>query len=378
MIGWWAKRRAEVAEAKRKLAASQTHVQNEMFEQAESQPSGLPLPVNAPANAVPSPEDLSAPALTLDQPVLDKGIRRLFRKGASKADDVAVNLDGVEPGRHGGKSESKEEEFSVPTMVVIDFYQGLAKYSEAEQLARAFIEQHFSSPNASYYYLKRWRGGMAIEIQQGGGRAFLPEALERIDADPSIVVAVPASNRITQVMLNPETGVLETLLLPAQQGAPEGAHKALPGPAMKPFDRRGARLAVVGVAMATVTGCAALFSIGSLFLDKDSWAAPYLSQAPVDSLPVSAQAQRAIKDALASGDCVYKLEYSGSWKATPGWAAGGVCVGVKPPTAKPSEAPEPQASGGPAAMPDASPPPPALVPPPPGAMAPAAPSKEAM
>ena len=376
MIGWLRNRRRAIAEAKEKLEHSQVQAQQAMFnEQGRmsdgDEPPSIPLTLNRSA-------DEAEVSLYPDSPInAEKGIRKLFRKKGSSTSNPDLDR-GQETGFSAG-TDDLGEEFSVPTMVVIDFYQGLVKYNEAEQLARAFIEQHFSSPNACYYYLMRWREGMAIEMQQGGGRAFLPEVLGRIDQDPTAVVAVPASNRIAQIMLNGETGALETLLLPAQQGAPEGAHRALPGPAMKPFDRRGARLAVAGLAMATVSGIATLFSIASLFLDTDSWAAPYLSQAPVDSLPVSSQAHEAMQSALKTGDCVYKLEFNGSWKAVPGWESNGTCVSVKPPTAVSADLPAPtDGADGSLPVPPTATPLPAVVPPPPGVMQSAPAPKEAM
>lgn len=222
------------------------------------------------------------------------------------------------------KKVKAEDEISLPLTVVIDFYQGVTKEREAEQIVRANIEKNFDAPNASYYYIQRWREGMAVEMQEGGGHAYLPEILAKLDEDEHAIVAVPMSNRVAQVRLDPETSSLETLLLLNNQSPPEGAFIAYPTRSMRPFDRRGSRLFVTGLAFLAVSVMAMLLSVGAFFLDKEAWALPYVQQTDVKILP--AGQMPSIESALSGGaDCVYKLEYAGQWNVTPGYDNGGVC-----------------------------------------------------
>lgn len=236
------------------------------------------------------------------------------------------------------KRQHFDEEFSVPTMVMFDFCQGMTKLTDAEAHARALVED-FTAKSSSWIYCQPWRGGMAIEVQQGGGKAFLPEMLAAFDENDATVVAVPMSNRVAQVTFN-EAGMLETMLLSAEQGPQENAFRALPGPEMKPYDQKGARIAALGVACMAVTGIAACFAMFGFFADKEAWAAPYLEQTPVESLPIGVQAQAEIQRAAAAGDCVLKLEYmNGMWTATTGYNVDGQCVKDAPVIPQGSAAP---------------------------------------
>src|SRR3546814_3433811 len=84
---------------------------------------------------------------------------------------------------------------------------------EAETIARAFVEKHFDAPNASFVYVQKWRDGIAVEMQEGGGKAYLPEVLAKLDEDPDAFCILPMTNRVMQVRLDADTGVLEALVL---------------------------------------------------------------------------------------------------------------------------------------------------------------------
>ena len=220
-----------------------------------------------------------------------------------------------------------EEEIPLPLTVIIDFYQGVMKESEADPLVRANIEKSFDAPNAAFYYMQRWREGMAVEMQEGGGRAYLPEVLAKLDEDADALIALPMSNRVAQVRLDPDTRSLETLLLLNNQEPPAGAFIAMPTRAMRPFDRRGSKLFVVGVALLGMSVISALASVGAFFMSPSGWALPYLVTTDVKTLP--AGQQPAIQAALQQGDCIYKMEFTGVWKVTPGYDDGGRCSATR-------------------------------------------------
>jgi hypothetical protein len=229
-----------------------------------------------------------------------------------------------------------EEETSLPITVVIDFYLGLSKEREAEQLARAQIEKNFDAPNAAYLYTQRWRDGIAVEIQEGGGKAYLPELLAKLDEDPDAIVALAMSNRFAQVSLDPDTKSLQTLLLTANQEPPEEAFIALPTAAMQPYDRRGSKVFMSGVALLAASSMAMIFAVGAFFIDTNSWALPYVAQTSVKDLPM-AQSEK-INAALQQPgtECVFKMEYAnGAWNIEGGHDGGGVCAAGAAPIATP-------------------------------------------
>lgn len=257
-----------------------------------------------------------------------------FGKGLVKSKAVKA---AKEPKAKAAKAKRTEEEPSLPITVVIDFYLGLTKERDAEQLIRAQIEKNFDAPNASYLYIQRWRDGIAVEMQEGGGKAYLPEVLAKLDEDPSAIVAVAMSNRFAQVRLDPDTKSLETLLLVANQEPPESAFIALPTRPMRPYDRRGSRVFMSGVALLAASTMAMMFAVGAFFIDTNAWAIPYVQQTSVKDLPMGQAQTQKVNEALQSGaECIYKMEYAGgSWTVTAGHDGGGTCASGAAPAPSP-------------------------------------------
>ncbi|AXK44107.1 hypothetical protein [Erythrobacter aureus] len=270
----------------------------------------------------------------------DEGIEDVDA-GAESAELVdEVPSDDVKPKRKfGSKAKDKKpkkakkpkvkevsaEEMPLPTQVNIDFLRGITKVSEAELLGRAFIEKNFDAPNASFVYVQKWRDGCVIEMQEGGGYAYLPELLAKLDENPDAVVALPMSGRMLQVKIDSETGTLEAVLLATSQEPPANAFIALPTAKMSAFDRRGSKVFAAGVGLLGASTIALAFSVAGLFIDTEAWALPYVQQTAVEDLP-SAQADSLVQ-ALSGADCIAKMEYAqGSWKIVRGWDNGvGMC-----------------------------------------------------
>lgn len=227
------------------------------------------------------------------------------------------------------KKPSSDEAIALPINIAIDFYRGV-RVRDAEQIARAFVEHNFAAPNASYVYVQKWRDGCAVEMQEGGGKAYLPEVLAQLDSDPDAIVALPMSGRVMQVRLNAETSSIEALILPEQQSPGADAFVALPSATMTPLDRRGAHIFVIGSGLLAASLIALVFSISGFFTDTAAWSRPFLQQTRVQDLP-SAQIPK-IEAALQSADCVAKLEFAnGSWAVHPGWDDGsGMCSSTRP------------------------------------------------
>lgn len=236
--------------------------------------------------------------------------------------------------------QEASEEDSLPLNVHVDFYRGVSKEREAEAIARAFVEKNYEAPNASYVFVKKWRDGCAVEMQEGGGEAYLPEILERLDADDDAIVVAGMSNRYLQVRLDPDTQMLECFHLTNNQSPPAEAIEVLPSEAMTPFDKRGSKVFVAGVGLLSASLIALVFSVGAFFIDTEAWALPYLQQTRVKDLP-SAQTE-SIERVLASADCISKMEFrNGTWNILPGWDNGvGECSSTQPVVAAPSGVPD--------------------------------------
>lgn len=245
------------------------------------------------------------------------------------------------------KKAAVEEELALPINVNVDFYRGLTKEREAEQVARAWVERNYDAPNASYIYIMPWRDGMAVEMQEGGGKAYLPEVLAKLDEDPTAICVLPMSNRVMQVYVDSDRGTLEGQVLTAGRAPDPDAFIALPTKNMTPFDKRGSKVFVVGVALLAASLIALTFSVGAFFIDTKAWSLPYIQQTRVNDLP-SVQSQK-LKAALEQGDCVAKMEYlNGSWNIVTGWNDGsGVCTSQRPiePVAPSAEEPVMGADG---------------------------------
>lgn len=259
-----------------------------------------------------------------------------------KRDRVEADVDGDRKNRNAKPIKTKRppkqrkakapvtaEEVSLPVNVAVDFFRGITKEREAESIARAFVEKHFDAPNASFVYVQKWRDGIAVEMQEGGGKAYLPEVLAMLDEDPNALCILPMTNRVMQVRLDGETGVLEALVLTAGQSPIEGSFLAMPTVNMSPFDRRGSKVFIVGVAAMAASLIALTFSLGAFFIDTKAWSLPYIQQTRVNDLP-SVQTAK-IKAALEQGDCIAKMEFTnGTWNIVTGWNDGNdLCTSVR-------------------------------------------------
>src|SRR3546814_8442598 len=115
-------------------------------------------------------------------------------------------------------------------------------------------------------------------MQEGGGKAYLPEVLAKLDEDPDAFCILPMTNRVMQVRLDADTGLLEALVLTAGQAPLEDSFIAMPTANMTPFYRKGSKVFVVGVSALAASPNALTFSVGAFFLDTKAWSLPYVQQ----------------------------------------------------------------------------------------------------
>src|SRR3546814_17908902 len=95
----------------------------------------------------------------------------------------------------------------------------------------------------------------------------------------------------------------------------------MPTANMTPFDRRGSKVFVVGVAALAASLIALTFSVGAFFIDTKAWSLPYVQQTRVNDLP-SVQTAK-IKAALDQAECLAKLAYAtGDWNIVNAWNYG--------------------------------------------------------
>lgn len=218
-----------------------------------------------------------------------------------------------------------EDEISLPLNVAVDFYRGVTKVRDAEQIARAFVEKNFDAPNAAYVYVQKWRDGCAVEMQEGGGKAYLPEVLAMLDDNDDALIALPMSGRVLQVNMDRDTKNLQALILTSGQLPSPDAFIALPTRPMTPFDKRGSKVFIVGMGLFLASMISLVFSVGAFFIDTKAWSIPHVYQTNVKVLP-SAQSPKVLA-ALEGADCIAKMEYrDGKWTILAGWDDGtGLC-----------------------------------------------------
>lgn len=138
---------------------------------------------------------------------------------------------------------SKPAERARPIFLAIGHLAGV-KRADAEHYVRGLIARHATSPEAAGFFLLRTDTGFAYEIQEGGdGRAYLPQALERLRADPGGSVRIALAARVAEARMG-EGGPVATLL-PEGEG---GADSLEPGPRLTPFQTDRSRLLVAAVA----------------------------------------------------------------------------------------------------------------------------------
>lgn len=208
---------------------------------------------------------------------------------------------------------SSKAERARPVFLAMGHLAGV-KRADAEHYVRGLIARHATSPEAAGFFLLRTDTGFAYEIQEGGdGRAYLPQALERLRRAPGSSVRIALANRVAEVSMS-DGGPVATLL-PEGESATEPLE---PGPRLTPFEKDRSRLLIAAVA----AFCASAAALASALAVHAMTAAQGGAggQAPatvVDSLPVMHW------PSAPEGEYVHALRFDGArWSVERRPAAG--------------------------------------------------------
>ena len=198
--------------------------------------------------------------------------------------------------------------------VVIEFLQGYAK-EDAITWAKRWAMDKMAVPSDCYYFVMKYPGGYAVEVQEGVGQAYLPSAVSLATSNPGRMVVVPMSRRKMTVRYTERTDDYEAYVLPEGQEPPVTGTEPL-------FARRTARMKPIMqqnlqwlYAGAATSGIGGLFLIGSLLLfalDPSAKVPPEWRTTAVSRLPVM-QWGRLQPDATDS--YVVRMEFAdGQWR----------------------------------------------------------------
>jgi hypothetical protein len=256
-----------------------------------------------------------------------------------------------------------EPDTRLSASVVIEFLQGYAK-DDAVTWAKRWAADKMTVPSDCYYFVTKYPGGYAVEIQEGVGQAYLPSAISLATRNPGRMVIVPMSRRKMTVRFTERTEDFSAYILPeGQEPAATGTAPlfAVRSAKMKPIMQQNLQWLYAGVGTSVVGGLFLLSSLMVYAFDPGARVPPEWRTTAIPRLPVM-QWNRLQPDATDS--YVVRMEFSdGQWRIIR--QAAGATAEVATPDAAPDAAivggavaapTTPDASGG--AIP---PPPPAGV-----------------
>lgn len=255
---------------------------------------------------------------------------------------------------------SGEPDTRLSVSVVIEFLQGYAK-DDAITWAKRWAMDKMVVPSDCYYFVMKYPGGYAVEIQEGVGQAYLPSVINLATRNPGRMVIVPMSRRKMTVRYTERTDDLEAYVLPEGQEPPVTGTDPLFAKRtakMKPILQQNAHWLYAGIGTSVIGGLFLLSSLGVYAFDPSAKVPPEWRTTAIPRLPVM-QWNRLQPDATDS--YVVRMEFAdGQWRIIR--QAAGATAEVATPEAGPSSAIVGGAVAAPT-TPDASipPPPPAGV-----------------
>lgn len=257
-----------------------------------------------------------------------------------------------------------EDNRRLSNRVMIEFYPGLAK-EDAIATARHWAINHMENPSNCFYYVQKIRDGFAIEVQEGVGRAYLPNVIDTAMKYPGRIVVVPMVRRKLTVFFSSRLSDFEAQVLPEGQDPPTMAENppivAERTSAMTPVMKQHTEWMYVGVLTALIGGVSLLASIAFFALDPAAKVPPEWRTTDIGQLPVM---QWGRLQADATDSYVVRLEYQDNqWRivrqavgasvdvqeAPTDPSAAPIVGGAIPPTGPGQQIPPPQ--GGPASIP---------------------------
>lgn len=278
-----------------------------------------------------------------------KAPRKPFSFGRkAKAPAGAVDADEIEliPG---------EPDTRLSVSVIIEFLQGYAK-DDAITWAKRWAMDKMVVPSDCYYFVMKYPGGYAVEIQEGVGQAYLPSVISLATSNAGRMVIVPMSRRKMTVRYTERTDDLEAYVLPEGQEPPATGTPPLFAKRtakMKPILQQNTHWLYAGIGTSVIGGLFLLSSLMVYAFDPSAKVPPEWRTTAIPRLPVM-QWNRLQPDATDS--YVVRMEFSeGQWRIIR--QAAGATAEVATPDAGPSSAIVGGAVAAPT-TPDASVPPP--------------------
>lgn len=233
-----------------------------------------------------------------------KGARRTFSFRRGKTKDAADEIELIE-----GEADTR-----LSVSVVIEFLQGYAK-DDAITWAKRWAMDKMSVPSDCYYFVMKYPGGYAVEIQEGVGQAYLPSVINLATRSPGRMVIVPMSRRKMTVRYDERSDDFEAYVLPEGQEPPMTSAEPLNAKRtakMRPILQQNVHWLYAGIGTSVIGG---LFLISSLMvyaLDPAAKVPPEWRTTAIPRLPVM-QWGRLQPDATDS--YVVRMEFAdGQWR----------------------------------------------------------------
>ena len=240
--------------------------------------------------------------------------------------------------------------------VIIEFLQGYTK-DDAVTWAKRWAMDKMTVPSDCYYYVQKYPGGFAVEVQEGVGQAYLPSVINLASRNQGRIVIVPMSRRKMTVMYVQRADDFEATILPEGQEPPATGSDplhAVRSAKMKPIMQQNVQWLYAGVGTSVIGGLFLMASLLVYSLDPSAKVPPEWRTTAIPRLPIM-QWSRLQPDATDS--YVVRMEFSdGQWRIIR--QAAGATAEVATPDAVPDAAIVGGAVAAPAAADTSVPPPP--------------------
>lgn len=255
--------------------------------------------------------------------------RAAARAAAKEAKAAGLTTSEPKPARKGfsfgrkAKPETDEDEIELiageadtrmSASVVIEFLQGYAK-DDAITWAKRWAMDKMAVPSDCYYFVMKYPGGYAVEIQEGVGQAYLPSVINLANRNPGRMVIVPMSRRKMTVRYNERADDYEAYVLPEGQEPPVTSSEPLFAKRtakMRPILQQNVHWLYAGIGTSAIGGLFLLSSLMVYALDPSAKVPPEWRTTAIPRLPVM-QWNRLQPDATDS--YVVRMEFSdGQWR----------------------------------------------------------------
>ncbi|MFZ3481738.1 hypothetical protein [Sphingomonas sp. 3-13AW] len=198
--------------------------------------------------------------------------------------------------------------------VVIEFLEGYAK-DDAIAWAKSWAMDKMSVPSECYYFLMKYSGGYAVEVQEGVGQAYLPSVIKLATRNPGRMVVVPMSRRKMTVRYIERNEDFEAYVLPEGQEPPLTGTEPLIAKRtakMKAVLSKNLHWLYAGVGTSAIGGLFLFSSLMVYAFDPGAKVPPEWRTTAIPRLPVM-QWNRLQPDATES--YVVRMEFSeGQWR----------------------------------------------------------------